>query len=388
MKKSRVLAFALALMMVLSVSYVPVDAAKKVNVKKITVASSLSGSTKTVVVAKGKTVKLKTVVKVTPNKKANKKVTYKSADKKIATVSKTGVIKGVKAGATTITVTSAVNKKKSAKIKVKVTAKPVSKVTLNQKSATVNLGETVQLKAKVSPAKKADKTVVWTSSNTAVATVTKTGLVSAAGVGSTVITAKSIDGSKKKASCKITVANPINLAAVTVLNAQSITFALDKPMALDASQVSVKTKWYASGNYNKTLKINGMTTNDNVNYTLVFDNDSTIGVGSYVQVAIPALTGTVKSMEVEYTEAVCAFVGEDITAWEVGVFRTKSFSFGNGNGYSNYTIDKLPAGLSAEVKDDSLRVKGVPSTAGRTDAVLTAVDELGNTLTRTIHFLV
>lgn len=53
--------------------------AKKASVKKVT-ASAPSG--KNVYVAKGKKVKITTTVKVKPNKKANKKVTYKSANKK------------------------------------------------------------------------------------------------------------------------------------------------------------------------------------------------------------------------------------------------------------------------------------------------------------------
>ena len=65
--------------------------AKKASVKKVT-ASAPSG--KKVYVAKGKKVKITTTVKVKPNKKANKKVTYKSANKKIATVS----AKGCKSG--------------------------------------------------------------------------------------------------------------------------------------------------------------------------------------------------------------------------------------------------------------------------------------------------
>ena len=54
--------------------------AKKASVKKVT-ASAPSG--KNVYVAKGKKVKITTTVKVKPNKKANKKVTYKSANKKL-----------------------------------------------------------------------------------------------------------------------------------------------------------------------------------------------------------------------------------------------------------------------------------------------------------------
>lgn len=53
--------------------------AKKASVKKVT-ASAPSG--KKVYVAKGKKVKITTTVKVKPNKKANKKVTYKSGKQK------------------------------------------------------------------------------------------------------------------------------------------------------------------------------------------------------------------------------------------------------------------------------------------------------------------
>ncbi len=73
----------------------------------------------------GKTFKLK-VKKVVP-KKANSAVTYKSSKKKIATVNKKGLIKGIREGKVKITVTSKKNKK--LKIKVAVTVKGKNKVT-------------------------------------------------------------------------------------------------------------------------------------------------------------------------------------------------------------------------------------------------------------------
>ncbi len=73
----------------------------------------------------GKTFKLK-VKKVVP-KKANSAVTYKSSKKKIATVNKKGLIKGIREGKAKITVTSKKNKK--LKIKVAVTVKGKNKVT-------------------------------------------------------------------------------------------------------------------------------------------------------------------------------------------------------------------------------------------------------------------
>ena len=296
MKKSRIAAWALAAVMAVSTAtaYVPANAAVKVN--KVTVASSLSGNKKTVVVAKGKSVKLATTVKVKPNKKANKKVSYSVKNKKIATVNGKGVVKGNKVGTTKVTVTSAKNKKKKATITVKVVKAAVKKVTVNKKKASLNVGQTLKLKTTVKAGKGANKTIAFTTSKKKVATVNKKGVITAVGKGSAVITAKAIDGSGKKATCKVKVANPINLAAMNVLNERSVSFALDKALALTPDQVSIKKKSFASGTYNNVLKINNMTTVDNVNYTVVLDNDSDIYVGNFVQVAVPSLTVTVKSL--------------------------------------------------------------------------------------------
>lgn len=90
-----------------------VQAAKKV--KKITM------NKKKVNIKVGETFKLK-VKKVTP-KKASKAVTYKSNNKKIATVSKKGVVKGKNVGKAKITVTSKKNKKVKATVTVNVSKK-------------------------------------------------------------------------------------------------------------------------------------------------------------------------------------------------------------------------------------------------------------------------
>ena len=86
---------ALSAVMLLSIitdSSVPEAAAKKkVTVKKVTVTAP---SGRTAYVAKGKKVRLTSAVKVKPDKKANKKVRYTSKNKKVATVSASGVVKG------------------------------------------------------------------------------------------------------------------------------------------------------------------------------------------------------------------------------------------------------------------------------------------------------
>lgn len=385
--KSRIVAFLLAFAMIFSTAFVPVSAAK-VNVKKVSVASSLSGNKKTVIVAKGKSVKLTTTVTVKPNKKANKKVSYSVKNKKIATVNSKGVVKGKKAGTTKITVTSKKNKKKKATITVKVMKGAVKSVKLNKKKASLNVGQTLGLKATVKAAKGANKTIVYTTSKSKVAKVSKKGVITAVGTGSATITAKAIDGSGKKATCKVTVSNPINLAAMNIPNERTINFSLDKPCALNPSQISIAKKIFISGTYNNQLTINNMTTADNVNYTIVLSDDTDISVGDFVRVAIPSLTGATKSLELEYKKQACAYTGEEISTWTAGTYSTDRFSFGDGYGYSSYSLNGLPAGLTYEVKNGEVKVKGTPTSTGRFDYVLSATDELGNTLNKTIHFII
>ena len=125
-----------------------VKASPKVNVKKVTSVNSLTGS-KTIKLAKGKKATLKTTVSVTPNKTANKKVTYESSNTKVATVTSKGVITGKKAGTAKIIVRPAKNKKLKAVVTVKVVKGRVTSVKLDKTSGTLTKGKTVKLKASV-----------------------------------------------------------------------------------------------------------------------------------------------------------------------------------------------------------------------------------------------
>ena len=82
---------------------------------------------------------------------------------------------------------------------------PVESVTLDKTTATIEVDEALQLKATVLPTDAANKNVVWTSSNTSVATVSAEGIVTGLTVGTTTITATSEDDNTKVATCAITV---------------------------------------------------------------------------------------------------------------------------------------------------------------------------------------
>lgn len=80
---------------------------------------------------------------------------------------------------------------------------PVRNLTLNMLNATIDLGDTLQLEYTIT--ENADnKDIIWTSSNTNIATVSNTGLIRSIAGGNATITATAADGSGVKASCDIT----------------------------------------------------------------------------------------------------------------------------------------------------------------------------------------
>ncbi len=202
--RKRLFALVLALAMVLtsvSVPSVTAEAAKNVKVKKIQITNPKK---KTVTLVRGKTLQIK--VKVTPKNAKNKKVTYKSSKKKIASVSKKGKVKGLKKGTAKITVTAKDGSKKKATLTVKVVNPvKVSKVTVSPSATTLDVGKTVTLKAACAPKNATDKAVSWKTSDKGVATVTASGVVKGVKAGTAKITATAKDGSKKSAACTVTV---------------------------------------------------------------------------------------------------------------------------------------------------------------------------------------
>ena len=83
-------------------------------------------------------------------------------------------------------------------------------ITLSDPTATLDVGDTKQLTAKVAPQDALSNVVTWSSDNEAVATVTSTGLVTAKAEGKATITAETVN--KLKATCVVTV----NAAPVTI----------------------------------------------------------------------------------------------------------------------------------------------------------------------------
>ena len=159
-------------------------------------------------VAAGRKITLTPVV--TPDDTTNKTVKWTSSNEKYATVDSKGVVTTKKQGAgKRVTITAVVDDGSNEKAAYEITIMKhaVKSIKLTAKNKTVKAGKKLTLKATVrTSGKKANKELQWTSSNETYAVVTKKGVVKTkkAGKGKTVkITAKSTDGTNKKATFKI-----------------------------------------------------------------------------------------------------------------------------------------------------------------------------------------
>lgn len=194
----------------------------KVTVKTSTIKFAASAAS----VYTGKTV----TVKATATPSAT--VTYTTSNKAIATVSSTGVVKGIKAGTVTITATTSTGLKTTCKVTVKAPS-----VKFAKKSAVVYKGKTATVKATLAGV----SSVTYKSSNTKIATVnSKTGTVKGIKAGTVTITATS---GKLKATYKLTVKNP-----TFTLTKSSATIAKGKTTTIRSKATPVSTVTYTSSN--------------------------------------------------------------------------------------------------------------------------------------------
>ncbi len=181
-----------------------------VKVEQRTVAvSSVELDQKTLEMTEGDEVTLTATVK--PDDATDKTVTWSTSDAAVATVTG-GKVKALKPGNVTITATAG---GKSAQCAVTVQAKviPVTSVELNKTALEMTEGDETTLTATVKPDDATDKTVTWTTSDAAVATVAD-GKVKALKAGSVTITATA---GEKSAACAITVkAKVVPVTSVTL----------------------------------------------------------------------------------------------------------------------------------------------------------------------------
>lgn len=180
--------------------------------EKVNVASvSLNYTEKTLTVAD--TLALKATVM--PIDARNKDVTWSSSDPSVASVNINGLVRALKVGTTTITVTT-VDGEFNAQCVITVEAfVPVTQIELNKKNLEIFIGETYTLNYTTLPVDASNKEVTWSSKNSSIATVSSNGLVKGIAAGSTKISVKTKDG-QLVSECVVVVKEPVHVTGVSL----------------------------------------------------------------------------------------------------------------------------------------------------------------------------
>ena len=163
--------------------------------KKVIAVSSISLNKTSLELKRGQSETL--VATVEPNNATDKTVTWSTSDASIVSVDQEGKVMAIKTGNATITAKAG---EKTATCSVTVTT-PVESVSLNETAVSIEEGKSITLVAIITPSDADDQTVIWTTSDDKVATVSN-GVVTGVVEGTCTITATA---GGKSAECKVTV---------------------------------------------------------------------------------------------------------------------------------------------------------------------------------------
>lgn len=121
------------------------------------------------------------------------KIVWKSSNTDVASVSGNGLVTAVGPGTCIISATAG-NRHVSATVTVLAARVRVTGVSFGETKHEIPMGGTAKLTATIAPADATVKTLVWTSDDSGIASVSRTGIVTAVSVGTTKIHATSVDG--------------------------------------------------------------------------------------------------------------------------------------------------------------------------------------------------
>lgn len=187
----------------------------------------------------------------------------------------------------------------------------VTGITLNESTKTVSKGSNFTLISTIKPSGATNKKVLWTSSNTSVATVNN-GVVTAIGVGSAIITAKTEDGGFT-ATCEL----QVNAVSNNVL--EMVGYIDGKRLSTSSGSLKDTNGYFTTGVFqiDKTIYPNGFTmratglTNAkggsysasnayrDCAWVTYSDAGSSFSASGYIGNSSPSITGTLSTMTVD-----------------------------------------------------------------------------------------
>lgn len=139
----------------------------------------------------------------------------------------------------------------------------VTRIEMTPSTATLEIGETIQLSATAYPANATNKSLNWTTEDYSVASVSSSGLVSARGVGRVWIWARATDGSGAGNYCVVDVKEPTKVSSIELSETEAA-LEIGEELTLTASvlpdNADKKSVIWSSTNTDVATIINGVVT--------------------------------------------------------------------------------------------------------------------------------
>lgn len=147
-------------------------------------------------------------VQIYPENATETELKWESKNTKVATVTSAGRVKPEGVGVTEVTA-STKDGKYSCKAFITVVnySVQVGSVSIKNDTSELKVGESLSLVASVSPSNAKNKTLIWSTSDEKVASVSQTGRVKAVGEGNVTITARAVNGVKSEISLSVLAAD-------------------------------------------------------------------------------------------------------------------------------------------------------------------------------------
>lgn len=185
------------------------DIAKEIKVTAITINgdNTLSGTGKQLTVS------------VLPDNASNKEVIWSVSDQSIAGITETGLLTGIKNGTVKVTATakdgSGIKGEKTYTVSgISVPTVLIQNISIS--AATITNGQPLQLTTQITPANATNKTLNWTVSSQAIATVSSEGLLTPRLNGTVTVTATATDGSGKSSQVQINISGVTTVYQTTI----------------------------------------------------------------------------------------------------------------------------------------------------------------------------
>jgi len=150
---------------------------------------------------------------INPSTAADKSINWSSTDESIVIVNNNGQVTAISKGTATIKAEARDGSGKYASCSVTVN-RLVSSIQLNKTTISVYNGKSETLTATVMPSDASNTAVNWSSSNTSVATVSNSGMVTGKSKGTATITVTAKDGNGAQATCEVEVKQYVSFISI------------------------------------------------------------------------------------------------------------------------------------------------------------------------------